>query len=86
MEPETAVNGPDSPIRTTGTDHITVVGSNVADTVAFYRNLLGMRLVSKQPNLDQPDGTAEESLGRDLNPGSRPYQDVDTFRGLKTVI
>ena len=27
-----------------------------------------------------------KSLGRDLNPGSRPYQDVDTFRGLKTVI
>jgi len=48
---------PDSPIRTTGTDHITIWGSNAADTIAFYRDLLGMSLVLRQPNLDDPSQT-----------------------------
>lgn len=48
---------PDSPIHTTGTDHVTVWGSNAADTVAFYRDLLGMPLVLRQPNLDDPSQT-----------------------------
>ena len=48
---------PDSPITVTGTDHVTVTGSNVRDTVAFYRDLLGMPLVLRQPNLDQPEVT-----------------------------
>jgi len=48
---------PDSPITTTGTDHITIWGSNAEDTVAFYRDLLGMALVLRQPNLDDPSQT-----------------------------
>ena len=48
---------PDSPIRTTGTDHITIWGSNAEDTLAFYRDLLGMPLVLRQPNLDDPSQT-----------------------------
>jgi len=48
---------PDSPITVTGTDHITVMGSNIEDTIAFYRDLLGMPLVLRQPNLDQPEVT-----------------------------
>jgi len=48
---------PDSPVHTTGTDHITIWGSNPADTIAFYRDLLGMPLVLRQPNLDDPDQT-----------------------------
>ena len=48
---------PDAPIHTTGTDHVTVWGSNEADTVAFYRDLLGMLLVMRQPNLDDPSQT-----------------------------
>ncbi|WP_439027884.1 VOC family protein [Haloarchaeobius sp. DT45] len=48
---------PDSPFHTTGTDHITIWGSNEADTLAFYRDLLGMRLVLRQPNLDDPSQT-----------------------------
>jgi Lactoylglutathione lyase and related lyases len=48
---------PDSPIQTTGTDHITIWGSNETDTIAFYRDLLGMPLVLKQPNLDDPSQT-----------------------------
>jgi catechol 2,3-dioxygenase-like lactoylglutathione lyase family enzyme len=48
---------PDSPIQVQGTDHITVTGSNVEDTVEFYRDLLGMALVLRQPNLDQPEVT-----------------------------
>ncbi len=48
---------PDSPFRTTGTDHITIWGSNAADTIAFYRDLLGMPLVLRQPNLDDPSQT-----------------------------
>ena len=48
---------PESPIQTTGTDHITVWGSNAEATIAFYRDLLGMSLVLRQPNLDDPSQT-----------------------------
>ncbi|MFB6294519.1 MAG: VOC family protein, partial [Candidatus Nanohaloarchaea archaeon] len=47
---------PDSPFHT-GVDHITVWGSNETDTLAFYRDLLGMPLVLRQPNLDAPEET-----------------------------
>lgn len=48
---------PESPFRTTGTDHITIWGSNAEDTIAYYRDLLGMSLVLRQPNLDDPSQT-----------------------------
>ena len=48
---------PDSPFRTTGTDHVTVWGSNAETVLSFYRDLLGMRLVLRQPNLDDPSQT-----------------------------
>ncbi len=48
---------PDSPFHTTGTDHITIWGSNAEDTIEFYRDLLGMPLVLRQPNLDDPSQT-----------------------------
>jgi len=48
---------PDSPMRTTGTDHITIWGSNAESVLDFYRDLLGMRVVLRQPNLDDPDQT-----------------------------
>ncbi|APW97123.1 lactoylglutathione lyase [Halobiforma lacisalsi AJ5] len=48
---------PDSPFHTTGTDHITIWGSNEEDTIEFYRDLLGMPLVLRQPNLDDPSQT-----------------------------
>ena len=59
MSQETPVTAerPDSPITTTGTDHITIWGSNEEDTLAFYRDLLGMPLVLRQPNLDDPSQT-----------------------------
>jgi len=56
-ETSVAAEPPDSPIHTTGTDHITIWGSNESDTLAFYRDLLGMPLVLRQPNLDDPDQT-----------------------------
>jgi catechol 2,3-dioxygenase-like lactoylglutathione lyase family enzyme len=56
LEPVTA-EAPDSPFQTTGTDHITIWGSNAEDTIAFYRDLLGMPLVLRQPNLDDPSQT-----------------------------
>ena len=40
-----------------GTDHITVEGSNLSDTLEFYRDLLGMPLVLTQPNLDRTNLT-----------------------------
>lgn len=52
-----SAEAPDSRFHTTGVDHITVWGSNEADTVAFYRDLLGMPLVLRQPNLDAPEET-----------------------------
>ncbi|MEF8883160.1 MAG: VOC family protein, partial [Halapricum sp.] len=48
---------PDAPIHTTGVDHITLIGSNEEETIAFYRDLLGMPLVLRQPNLDDPAST-----------------------------
>ena len=30
---------PDSPFHATGTDHITLIGSNEADTIEFYRDV-----------------------------------------------
>ncbi|WP_247728893.1 VOC family protein [Halovivax limisalsi] len=48
---------PESPMRTTGTDHVTIWGSNAEDTIAFYRDVLGMPLVLRQPNLDDPSQT-----------------------------
>jgi len=52
-----SAEAPDSPFQTTGTDHITIWGSNADDTIAFYRDLLGMPLVLRQPNLDDPSQT-----------------------------
>ena len=57
QEPAVTDELPDAPIHTTGTDHVTVWGSNEADTLEFYRDLLGMPLVLRQPNLDDPDQT-----------------------------
>ncbi len=48
---------PDSAFKTRGVDHITLWGSNEEDTVEFYRDILGMPLVLKQPNLDDPRQT-----------------------------
>ena len=48
---------PDSPVHMTGTDHVTIWGSNAEDTIAFYRDMLGMPLVLRQPNLDDPSQT-----------------------------
>jgi catechol 2,3-dioxygenase-like lactoylglutathione lyase family enzyme len=48
---------PDSPMHTTGTDHVTLIGSNAEDTIEFYRDILGMPLVLRQPNLDDPSQT-----------------------------
>ncbi|MCU4926397.1 VOC family protein [Halobacteria archaeon AArc-dxtr1] len=56
-EPEITATPPDSPINVTGTDHITLIGSNEEDTIEYYRDLLGMPLVLKQPNLDDPNST-----------------------------
>jgi catechol 2,3-dioxygenase-like lactoylglutathione lyase family enzyme len=54
---EVSAEFPGSEVRTTGTDHVTLIGSNEEDTVAFYRDVLGMRLVMRQPNFDDPDST-----------------------------
>lgn len=48
---------PDSQIHTTGMDYTTLIGSNEEDTIVFYRDLLGMSLVLRQPHLDTPDVT-----------------------------
>jgi len=53
--------------------------------VAFLA-LIGDKYILERRCLRITVCAAGASLGRDLNSGSRPYQDVDTFRGLKTVI
>lgn len=52
-DPPVEAAQPDSPVSAIGTDHITVEGTNTEDTVEFYRDLLGMPLVLRQPNLDR---------------------------------
>ena len=39
-------------IRTNGINHPALVGRNYDETVNFYRDVLGMRLVLEQPNMD----------------------------------
>lgn len=56
-QPRVSIESPDSPVRTTGSDHVTVWGSNAENVLSFYRDLLGMRLVLRQPNLDDPSQT-----------------------------
>jgi catechol 2,3-dioxygenase-like lactoylglutathione lyase family enzyme len=48
---------PDSPVVTSGVDHMTLQGSNEEDTIAFYRDLLGMPLLIRQPHLGKPELT-----------------------------
>ena len=47
----------DSAFKTRGTDHITIWGSNAEDTIEFYQEVLGLSLVLRQPNLDDPNQT-----------------------------
>ncbi|MFC7154101.1 VOC family protein [Halomarina halobia] len=54
---EVTAERPDGPVGVTGTDHVILVGSNAEDTIAFHRDLLGMPLVLRQPNLDDPEST-----------------------------
>ena len=39
-------------LATRGVHHITLIGSNREDTIAFYEGVLGMPFVFEQPNLD----------------------------------
>lgn len=52
---DVSADRPDSLVHTTGWDHVTLVGSNADDTVAFYRDVLGLPLVVRQPNLDREE-------------------------------
>ncbi|MFB6156736.1 MAG: VOC family protein [Haloferacaceae archaeon] len=52
---EVSADRPDSLLHATGWDHVTLVGSNAADTLSFYRDVLGLRLVVRQPNLDRAE-------------------------------
>lgn len=54
FEGDVSPEEPDAPISLAGIDHITIEGGNRADTIAFYRDILGMRLVIDQPNRDRP--------------------------------
>lgn len=42
-------------LRIAGLHHITLICSNMERSVAFYRDLLGMRLVKQTRNYDDPD-------------------------------
>jgi len=81
-DPAVTAERPSSPIAVQGTDHVTVTGSNVADTVQFYRDLLGMPLVLQQPNLDQPELT---HLFFDTGDGRMLTFFVDESRPSRTV-
>lgn len=42
-------------MRLTGLHHVTLICRDLGRTTAFYRDLLGLRLVSEQRNEDDPD-------------------------------
>ncbi len=48
---------PESQVGVHGTDHVTVEGTDVEETIAFYRDILGLPLVLRQPNLDRGELT-----------------------------
>jgi catechol 2,3-dioxygenase-like lactoylglutathione lyase family enzyme len=54
-EHDVTAERPDSLMHAAGWDHVTLVGSNADDTVAFYRDVLGLPLVIRQPNLDRSE-------------------------------
>jgi catechol 2,3-dioxygenase-like lactoylglutathione lyase family enzyme len=82
------VETPNSAFQTTGTDHITIWGSNAEETINYYRDVLGMSLVLRQPNLDDPsqthlffetgDGTILTFFVSDNRPSNRQPQRTDT--------
>ncbi|MFQ5964218.1 MAG: VOC family protein [Candidatus Scalinduaceae bacterium] len=41
-------------IKTNGINHPALFGRNLDETIQFYTEVLGMRLVLRQPNLDEP--------------------------------
>lgn len=41
-------------IKTRGVNHPALIGQNRDETIKFYTEVLGMRLVLDQPNLDEP--------------------------------
>jgi len=41
------------PIKTKGINHPAIFGRNLDETIQFYTEVLGMRLVLRQPNLDE---------------------------------
>jgi catechol 2,3-dioxygenase-like lactoylglutathione lyase family enzyme len=42
------------PIKTNGINHPALFGRNLDETIQFYTEVLGMRLVLRQPNLEEP--------------------------------
>lgn len=51
-----AAGGGEQPrLRITGLHHVTLICSSLEQSVAFYRDILGMRLVQESRNLDDPD-------------------------------
>ena len=42
------------PIKTGGVNHPAIIGQSYEEAVKFYTEVLGMRLVLEQPNLDEP--------------------------------
>ncbi len=44
-----------SPIRTERINHPALIAADVEETIRFYTEVLGMELVLRQPNLDDPD-------------------------------
>ncbi len=41
-------------IKTKGINHPALFGRNIDETIRFYTQVLGMRLILRQPNLDEP--------------------------------
>jgi glyoxalase family protein len=42
------------PIKTKGINHPAIFGRNLDETIQFYTEVMGMRLVLRQPNLEEP--------------------------------
>ena len=42
------------PIKTKGINHPALFGRNIDETIKFYTEVLGMKLVLRQPNLEEP--------------------------------
>lgn len=69
-EPEDGERAEPRRLRLTGLHHLTLICSDIERAVAFYRDLLGLRVVKQTRNFDDPDARHLYFGAPDGSPGT----------------